>query len=371
MEFIDLFRQQERIRSELEKNINRVLDHGRYILGPEVGAIEEKLADYVGVRHAISCSSGTDALLMALLAHGVGPGHAVFTSPFTFFASGEVISLIGATPVFVDVDEATFNIDPDELDRAIDAAEGEDAIPKGIVPVNLFGVPADYERINAIAQKHGLFVIEDAAQSFGAIIRGKVSGGLAEIGCTSFFPAKPLGCYGDGGMCFTNDSELASIIRSVRVHGEGVNKYDNVRIGLNGRMDTLQAAVLLAKLEIFPEELELRQRVADRYGDLLSDRASLTLQKVPQDTRSAWAQYAVVSSGASDRREMIQSLGDQGIPTAIYYPKPLHLQEAFSYLGYEKGAFPVSERLSDGIFSLPMHPYLTEAEQERIVAALL
>ncbi len=370
MEFIDLFRQQKRIRREIERNINRVLDHGRYIMGPEIEAIEKTLADYVGVKHAISCSSGTDALLMGLLAHGVGPGHAVFTTPFTFFASAEVISLLGATPVFVDVDGETFNIDPEQLDLAIEAHKGEDSIPKGIVAVNIFGVPADYERINAVARKHGLFVIEDAAQSFGATYRGEKSCGLADMGCTSFFPAKPLGCYGDGGMCFTDDSELASIMVSLRVHGQGENKYDNVRIGLNGRMDSLQAAVLLAKFGLFPEELELRQRVADRYNDLLSNRDSLRLQKVPEETRSAWAQYAIVWSGESTRSDMIRSLGDQGVPTAIYYPKPLHLQEAFSYLGYEEGAFPVSERLSESIFSLPMHPYLTQPEQQKIVAAI-
>ncbi len=382
MQFIDLAAQQERIREQIEANIAAVLNHGLYIMGPEIQSLEEKLAQYVGVKRAISCASGTDALLLALMAYEIGPGDAIFTTPFTFIATGEVISLLGATPVFVDIDPHTFNIDPSKLEPAIQAIlDGQasdhplpqsDAplVPRGIIAVDLFGLPADYDDLNAIAGQHRLFVLEDAAQSFGAEYKGKKACNLAQIGCTSFFPAKPLGCYGDGGMCFTDDEELHEIMMSLRIHGKGTHKYDNVRIGMNGRMDTLQAAVLLAKFEIFPEEIELRQQVARQYSQLLNQHAEVQTPTAPKEMKSAWAQYSVLAKDESHRNQLQAGLKEAGIPTAIYYPKPLHLQTAFKPLGYKKGDFPVSEDFSGRIFSLPMHPYLSEVDQERIAKIL-
>ena len=282
MNFIDLNYQQHRIKSQLDARIRAVLSHGNYIMGPEVKELEDRLAAYVGAKHSIGCASGTDALLLALMAYGVGPGDAIFTTPFTFIATAEVISLLGATPVFVDINPQTFNLDPTKLELAIQAVKlGKNDIypyphnplnPRGIIAVDLFGLPADYDRINSLAKAHGLFVVEDAAQSFGANYNGKKACALADIACTSFFPAKPLGCYGDGGMCFTDDDALAEVMKSLRVHGKGGHKYDNVRIGVNGRLDTLQAAILLAKFEIFPEEVELRDQVAARYTELFAHR---------------------------------------------------------------------------------------------------
>jgi dTDP-4-amino-4,6-dideoxygalactose transaminase len=382
MQFIDLAAQQERIRERIEANIAAVLDHGKYIMGPEIRSLEEKLAQYVGVKRAISCASGTDALLLALMAYGIGPGDAIFTTPFSFIATGEVISLLGATPVFVDIDPHTFNIDPSRLEPAIQAILDDQAtehplprsglplVPKGIIAVDLFGQPADYDSLNAIAGQHGLFVLEDAAQSFGAGYKGKKACNLTQIGCTSFFPAKPLGCYGDGGMCFTDDANLHEIMTSLRVHGKGTHKYDNVRIGLNGRMDTLQAAVLLAKFDIFPEEIELRQQVARRYSQLLNQPAEVQAPEIPEEMTSAWAQYSVLAKDETHRTQLQAKLKEAGIPTAIYYPKPLHLQTAFKSLGYEEGDFPVSEDFSGRIFSLPMHPYLSNSDQEIIVKNL-
>ncbi|GKT10883.1 DegT/DnrJ/EryC1/StrS aminotransferase family protein [Desulforhabdus sp. TSK] len=385
MEFIDLAAQQNTIRPELEKRIHTVLHHGQYIMGPEISELEQKLADFVGVRHAISCSSGTEALLMTLMAYEVGPGDAVFTTPFTFIATAEVISLLGATPVFVDIAPRTFNLDSDRLDLAIEALKYCDTtmhplpsagrikttplVPKGIIAVDLFGLPADYDKINAIAAKHGLFVIEDAAQSFGAMYHGRKACTLADVGCTSFFPAKPLGCYGDGGAIFTENEEMAKRITSIRIHGKGADKYDNQRIGLNGRLDTMQAAILLAKLEIFPREIELRQIVAEYYTKELSGRTpSLALPHVPTGSMSAWAQYSIISP---QRSSIQQGLGKAGIPTAVYYPKPLHIQTAYSCLGYQADDFPISRNIAQRIFSLPMHPYIDEAQIEKIVSALI
>ena len=374
MKFIDLETQQSRIKSAVDERIQAVLSHGQYIMGPEVGELEESLAAYVGVKHGIGCASGTDALLMALMAYGVCPGDAIFTTPFTFIATAEVISLLGATPVFVDVDPATFNLDPAKLDLAIRALKANDRslhplptpgnplplAPRGIITVDLFGLPADYDRINSIGRTNGLFVIEDAAQSFGAEYKGRRCCSLADISCTSFFPAKPLGCFGDGGMCFTDDECLAETMRSIRVHGKGGHKYDNVRIGINGRLDTLQAAVLLAKFEIFPEEINFRRQAADRDSRLLSSAGSgITLPRVPQGLGSAWAQYSLLARDKTHRATLQEALKHRGVPTAIYYPKPLHLQQAFAILGYQKGRFPCHESLSERIFSLPMHPYLS------------
>ena len=375
--FIDLAAQQAHIRSSIEKRIRTVLDHGRYIMGPEVGELEGSLAEFAGTKYAVGCSSGTDALLMALMAYNVGPGDLILTTPFTFIATAEVISLVGATPVFVDIDAGTFNLSPFQVEKAVQAClQGDDGIHplpksaaaapgdfklKGIIAVDLFGLPADYDLLVATARRHNLFLIEDAAQSFGATYRGRKAGGLGDLGATSFFPAKPLGAYGDGGAIFIDDEDLAARLRSIRVHGEGTDKYDNIRVGLNGRLDTLQAAVLLEKLTIFPKEIEARNRVAQAYHENLNDL--VTTPRVPEDCTSVWAQYSVLSPV---RDKLMAALKAAGVPTAIYYPKPLHLQTAYQHLGYEPGAFPVSENAAKTIFSLPMHPYLQKEQIELI-----
>ncbi|MBN1380888.1 MAG: DegT/DnrJ/EryC1/StrS family aminotransferase [Deltaproteobacteria bacterium] len=390
MDFIDLKRQQKRIKTQLDVNIQKVLAHGQYIMGPEGKELEGKLAAYVGAKHAIGCGSGTDALLMALMALEIGPGDAVFTPPFTFIATAEVVSLLGATPVFVDIDPQTFNIDPAKLDLAIQAVkannpsihplpkalpappvgegkgEGAGLRPSGIIPVDLFGLPADYDAIDTIAKNHNLFVIEDAAQSFGAEYKDKKTCSFGHIACTSFFPAKPLGCYGDGGMCFTNDATLAQKLDSIRVHGQGIDKYNNIRIGINGRLDTLQAAILLAKFDIFPEEIDLRQGVAQRYTQALSSRPGISTPVIPAGYKSAWAQYSILVESETRRTALINKLKKADIPTAIYYPKPLHMQTAYAGLGYKKGNFPNSESCAERIFSLPMHPYLNIQDQNKI-----
>jgi len=385
MQFIDLAAQQKRIRAKIESNIATVLNHGKYIMGPEVKLLEESLAAYVDVKHAIGCASGTDALLMALMAYQVGPGDAIFTSPFTFIATAEVISLLGATPVFVDIDPETYNLDPAKLEPAIQAIKNNDAtlypipnpnsklstrhpalIPKGVIGVDLFGLIADYEQIEPIAKKNNLFVIEDAAQSFGAELNGRKACAFGDIACTSFFPAKPLGCYGDGGMCFTDDDGLYAAMDSIRVHGKGQDKYDNIRIGINGRLDTLQAAILLAKFDIFPEEIELRQQVAQKYTAELQTRSQIKTPFIPNGARSAWAQYSILAENEAHRGKLLNKLKEAAIPTAIYYPKPLHLQTAFLHLGYQKGDFPISEECAKRIFSVPMHAYLSATDQESI-----
>ena len=367
--FIDLKAQQKKIYNRLLEKIQGVLAHGQYILGPEVRELEERLAAYVGVRHAVTCSSGTDALLMVLMAKGVGPGDAIFTTPFTFIATAEVVKLLGATPVFVDIDPKTYNLDPEALKNALANLPKNPAKaglkPRGIIAVDLFGQPADYDAINALARDWGLFVVEDAAQSYGATYHGRRAGALAETAATSFFPAKPLGCYGDGGAVFTDDDDLAALLTSIRNHGQGVDRYDNVRLGINGRLDTLQAAVLLAKLEIFDREVEARQEVARRYSEGLRDLVSVPA--VAPGCSSVWAQYSVESEA---RAAILSRLGEAGVPTAIYYPRPLHLQGAFRSLNYGPGDFPVSETAAARIFSLPMHPYLAAADQERIIGII-
>jgi dTDP-4-amino-4,6-dideoxygalactose transaminase len=389
MQFIDLAVQQKRIKDKINANIAAILEHGKYIMGPEIGILEDRLAEYTGVNHAVGCASGTDALLMALLAKRIGPGDAVFTSPFTFIATAEVLRLLGATPVFVDIDPQTFNIDPVKLRQAINALEQNDPsiypipthhtshgttatilVPRGILAVDLFGLTADYNRIDAIAREHDLFVIEDAAQSFGAELNGKKACAFGNIGCTSFFPAKPLGCYGDGGMCFTDDEQLAEILGSVRIHGKGHHKYDNVRIGVNGRLDTIQAGILLAKFDIFPEEIELRQQVADRYTALLSPLSDIQTPVIPENYKSAWAQYSILAPDEKQRADLQNILKDADIPTAVYYPKPLHRQDAFSDLGYRTGDFPISEDIARRIFSLPMYPYLAADAQQKIAEVI-
>jgi len=363
MQFIDLKAQQDRIKNYIEARISKVLEHGSYILGPEVKELETKLAAYTGTKYALGVASGTDALLMPLMAYETGPGDAIFTSPFTFIASAEVIRLLRATPVFVDVDPDTYNIDPEKLEEAIIKTQKEGKLKlKGIIPVDIFGQAAEYDEINVIAKKYGLFVIEDAAQSFGATYKKRKSCSLADVGATSFFPAKPLGTYGDGGMCFTDDPALFERLGSIRVHGKGTDKYDNIRVGINGRLDTLMAAILLAKLEIFDEEIDLRQEVAHRYNEGLKNH--VRVPHVRDYNISAWAQYSILHP---DRNKAMSALKEAGIPTAVYYPKPLHLQEAFRDLGLKKGDFPVTEKISDTVFSIPFHPYLKAADQDRII----
>lgn len=358
--FIDLHKQQLRIRPQIEAAIRRILDHDKYIMGPEVFDLEFKLAEFVKSKHCISCSSGTDALLLALLAYGIGPGDAVLT-PFTFFATAEVISLLGARPVFVDIHEDTYNIDPAKIEDVIQhIKEKENLNLRGIIPVDIFGLPADYDSILLTAQKNNLFVLQDAAQAFGSVYKKKTCPTLGNIGATSFFPAKPLGCYGDGGAVFTEDDELADIIRSLREHGKDIGKYDNVRIGLNGRMDTIQAAVLLEKLKIYPEEIQLRQKVAQQYtNQIMHESINLKIQKVSSEVLSVYAQFCVE---APDRNRIVERLRENDIPSAVYYPKPLHLLPVFKHLGYHQGDLPVAEKVSQHILALPMHPYL-ESDQ--------
>jgi UDP-2-acetamido-2-deoxy-ribo-hexuluronate aminotransferase len=372
MQFIDLKAQQARIRPQIDEAIKKVLGHGRFIMGPEVGELETMLADFVGVRHAIGCSSGTDALLLPLMAFGVGPGDAVFTSPFTFFATCEMIALTGATPIFVDIDPDTYNLDVQKLRRSIESVQAEGRLnPRGVIPVDLFGLPADYEPIMAIARQYGLFVIEDAAQSFGATYKGRRATGLAHVGATSFFPAKPLGCYGDGGAILTDDDNLAAVMRSLLVHGKGDSKYNNVRIGLNARLDTLQAAILIEKLKIFVDEIERRQKVANRYTEAIRSFAGgvygVSPPKVSDDCSSAWAQYTIATQRRDELRARFTGVG---IPTMIYYETPMHLVDAMTYLGHRKGDFPVAENASRQVLSLPMHPYLAIEDQDRIISVL-
>jgi UDP-2-acetamido-2-deoxy-ribo-hexuluronate aminotransferase len=375
MEFIDLKKQYEHIKPSVQKRISNVIERTNFIMGPEVAELETKLATYTGMPYCVSCSSGTDALLLPLMALGVGPGDAVFTTTFTFIATAEVISLLGATPVFVDIDPNTYNIDPKKLRKEIlkikngvqiTSSFQKNLKPKAIIPVDLFGLCADYDAISDIAKEFSLFILEDAAQSFGATYKNKKACCFGDIAATSFFPAKPLGCYGDGGAIFTKSKETFDILKSLRVHGQGSNKYENVRIGINGRLDTIQAAVLLAKMEIFEQEIQKRQVVAERYSRGLAIK--YTVPSIPSNSRSAWAQYSLLTD---NRDEKIASLKKQAIPTAVYYPKPLHLQKAFANLGYEPGHCPAAERIAGSIFSIPMHPYLEEQDQDHVIKALL
>jgi UDP-2-acetamido-2-deoxy-ribo-hexuluronate aminotransferase len=358
MDFIDLKAQYRRLKPRIDARIHAVLDHSQYILGPEVKELESQLATRLGVKHAIACASGTDALLLAMLALGIGPGDEVITAPFTFFATGEMIALLGAKPVFADIDPVTYNLDPAKIEAAITTRT------RAIMPVSLYGQCADMDAINAIAARHRLSVIEDAAQSFGALYRGRPSGNLSTIGCTSFFPSKPLGCYGDGGACFTSDDTLAAAMLELRNHGQE-RRYHHTRIGINGRMDTIQAAILLAKLEVFDEELTARSEAADRYAALLKDIVQIP-HLLPGYT-SPWAQYTI----EVDHRDAVQaSMQQAGIPTAVHYPVPLHLQPVFTHLGLGMGSFPHSERAGQRVLSLPMHPYITPMTIERVADAV-
>ena len=366
--FIDLKYQYSLIRDEIHAGIDRVLESGHYILGAEIAELEKQLAEYAGVKHALACSSGTDALLMALMALGIGPGDAVFTTPFTFFATVETIALVGATPVFADIDEGTYNIDPAKLEEAILKVEREGKLkPKAVIPVDLFGLTADYKAIKPLADTHGLAIIEDACQAFGAVDpSGKRAPSLGTIGCTSFFPAKPLGCYGDGGAVFTDDDDLFDKMYSILVHGRSAeDRYNNVRLGLNARCDTIQAAVLLAKLKLFPGEVEMRQVVADRYRAGLKDLVSV--QTIPEGCVSVYAQFCPRSPKFA---EIQAALKAADVPTARYYPIPMHLLGATEYLGYKKGDMPVSEACAADIFALPMHPYLKAEDIDRICGVI-
>ena len=363
MKFLDLQHQQERIRTSLERRLSDVLDHGAYIMGPEVLEIEEKLANYCGVKHAISCSSGTDALLIPLMAWDIGPGDAVFTTPFTYVATAEVISLLGATPVFVDVYDSTFNIDCEKLEIAIQKTIADGAMnPKAIIPVDLFWVPARYRLIDKIAKKYNLKVIEDAAQSFGGSIGNQKVGSFGDVAATSFYPAKPLGCYGDGGAIFTNDSELADKCRAIRIHGTSSDKYNSELIGINGRLDTIQAAVLLEKLTIFDDELNLRNQVSKMYKKYFNNS-----QYIPKNYHSAHALFSITLGSYEKREQLIRKLNESSIPSVIYYKYPIHLMGGFAYLGYKSGDFPISENLSKTIISLPMHPYLKMSSIDKIM----
>ena len=358
MEFIDLKTQYERIRPQVDERMRRVLEHGKYIKGPEVAELEERLAAYVGVKHCIGVASGTDALLIAMMSLGIGSGDEVITSPFTFIATGEMIALIGAKPVFVDIDPRTYNLDPVLIDDAITPRT------RAIMPVSLYGQCANLDAINAVAVRHGLAVIEDAAQSFGATYKGRKSCALSAIGCTSFFPSKPLGCYGDGGACFTDDDELAKAMRQIRVHGQD-RRYHHPVIGVNGRIDTLQAAILLAKLDVFEEEVEVRGKVGLRYTERL--REDVVTPYLDPGNTSVYAQYTI---RVNERNSFQERLRSQGIPTAVHYPLPLHLQPAFASLSQGGGSLPRAERAAREVVSLPMHPYLREEEQASIADAV-
>ncbi len=369
MQFIDLAAQQNRIRGGLDKRIATVLEHGGYIMGPEVRELEAALTEFCGAGHALGCANGTDALQLALMALGAGPGDAVFCPSFTFASTAEVVPMTGAVPVFVDVLPESFNMNPASLERAIAHAEKSGLRPAGVIPVDLFGLPADYDSLEAIAEARGMWIIADSAQGFGGQYNGRMTGSIGTIATTSFFPAKPLGCYGDGGALFTDDDDLANLIKSYRVHGKGTHKYDNERIGLNSRLDSLQAAILLEKLAIYPSEIEARQAVASIYTQALAD--VIKTPDVAQHMRSVWAQYTLTCKEGQDRQAIMSGLKDRNIPTAVYYPRPLHQQTAYRDFPKDPEGLPVSERLSQNVFSLPMHPYLKAADQELVISAIL
>jgi dTDP-4-amino-4,6-dideoxygalactose transaminase len=366
MQFIDLSAQRDRIADRLKTAIDKVVAEGRYILGPEVAEFEKRLADYVGVDHVVTCANGTDALLLPLYASGIGPGDAVFVPSFTFAATAEVVALAKAEPVFVDVDPDTYNIDIESLEAAIAMVKSEGRLtPKAIIPVDLFGLAADYDALDIIAKRENLLVIEDAAQSIGGIRDGIKCGAFGHVGSTSFYPAKPLGCYGDGGAMFTNDAALADKLRSFAFHGKGETQYDNIHIGINSRLDTIQAAILIEKLAILEDEMEARDRIAKRYCDGLGDVVKAPV--LPEGNRSAWAQFAIEYK---DRDALKTHLQGESIPSVIYYVKPLHLQTAYKDFPRTPTGLPVSEGLSGRILCLPMHPYLSQDDQDKIIQSI-
>jgi len=362
--FIDLAAQRRRLKPAVDVAVAKVLDHCQCVMGPEVRAFEAELAAFCGAKHVVTCASGTDALVLPLRAFGIGPGDAVICPSFTFCATAEVAVLVGATPVFVDVDPATFNIDARGIAGAVEAAKAAGLTPKAVIPVDLFGLAADHGAIAAAAAAHGLKIIDDAAQGFGAIYNNRRIGTFGHVTSTSFFPAKPLGCYGDGGAVMTDDAEIADLMRSIRVHGSGSDRYDNVRIGLASRLDTIQAAILSEKLKIFPDEIEARNRVARRYAEALGDVT--VVPAVPSGSTSVWAQYTIRLK-AGTRDAFAAALKADGVPTAIYYPIPLHKQQAYKHFPVGKGGVANSEKLADEVISLPMHPYLDEPTQDRVI----
>ena len=364
IQFIDLARQQQRIRDRLDAAVARVLDHGGYIMGPEVGELERKLSAFCDAKHAVSCANGTDALVLALMAKGLKPGEAVICPSFTFCATAEAVSMLGGVPIFADVLEDTFNIDAESLKTAILTAREQGLPLAGIITVDIFGQPCDYDAIEPIVRENGLWLVCDAAQAFGAVYRGRPVGSIGDITTTSFFPAKPLGCYGDGGAVFTDDDETAAVLKSLRVHGQGTDKYDNVRIGMNGRLDTMQAAILIEKLAIFPDELEARAQVAERYDALLPP--DLARPALLPGCTSAWAQYTL-RTGSRDA--VMKQLKENDTPSAIYYAKPLHRQRAYQHYPVAGGSLPVTDRLMETVLSLPMHPYLTDEDQRHVAAS--
>ena len=367
--FIDLTSQQNKIRTEIEHNIGTVLAHGKYIMGPEVEVLEATLCERVGVRHVVTCSSGTDALLLALMGLRLKPGQGVIVPSFTFTASAEVMPLLGAIPIFAEIDEETFTLNPSRLHDALQSAKELYIDVVGIIAVGLFGQPAQMDEINEFAKTNNLWVIDDAAQSFGTEYRGRKTGTLANVTCTSFFPAKPLGCYGDGGALFTDDDDIARIARSSRVHGQGAHKYQCDRLGMTARLDTIQAAILLAKLTIFDEELKQRNSVASHYCELLSDWVETPV--CYSDMTSSWAIFTLNLPKSIDRQNLQESLGKKGVPTTIYYPIPMHLQKPYERYPRAKLGLEVTERLAQSVLSIPMHPYLTQEEQKFISNAII
>lgn len=368
MEFRDLKRQYQVLKPQMDAAMLEVAENCNFISGKQVTELEQQLAEYVGVKHCVTCGNGTDALTLVMMAWDIKAGDAVFVPTFTFFASAEVVAFEGATPVFVDVDERTFNVDPVKLEKAIEQVKNEGKLnPRAVIAVDLFGQPADYTKIEEICKKHGLLLLEDGAQGFGGKIGDRTACSFGDAAATSFFPAKPLGCYGDGGAVFTNDDEMADYMRSIRVHGKSpADKYDNLRIGLNSRLDTIQAAVLKVKLQAFKDhELESVNRAAKLYDEYLGNVVKTPV--VPERFYSSWAQYTLILDSKEQRTHLQKELKEQGIPTMVYYPKPMHLQGAFADLGYKKGDFPVAESLCERVLSLPMHPYLNE-EDIRFVA---
>ncbi|WP_417820440.1 DegT/DnrJ/EryC1/StrS family aminotransferase [Terasakiella sp.] len=364
--FIDLKAQRDRIRDKIDAAIAKVIDHGAFIMGPEVGEFESKLADFTGADHVLSCANGTDALQLVLMAEGIGPGDAVFVPAMTFVATAEVVPLLGATPFFVDVLPDTFNMDPNSLKQAVLDARAQGLTPKIVIPVDLFGQPADYDQINPIAAENDMIVVADSAQGLGGSLNGVRAGKLATWTTTSFFPAKPLGCYGDGGAVMTDDPERAELIKSLRVHGKGGDKYDNVRVGVNSRLDTLQAAILIEKLAIFEDELKARDRIAQRYSERLG--AYIQTPRVMQKATSSWAQYTLVHDG---RDQLQASLKEQGVPSVFYYPIALNQQTGYATYPCCQQGVDVSERLAKSVISLPMHPYLEEDAQDMIIEAVI
>lgn len=366
--FIDLAAQQARLRPALERSIARVLDEGQYIMGPQVAEFERGLSAFCGAKHSLSCANGTDALQLALMALNIKAGDAVFVPSFTFAATAEVVPLVNATPVFVDVLPDTFNMDPESLKRAISKARDSGLRPACVIPVDLFGLAADYDVLIDIARENGMKVIGDSAQGFGGVYKGKTTGSICDVTTTSFFPAKPLGCYGDGGAIFTDDDEMALLLDSLRVHGKGTHKYRNERIGLNSRLDTLQAAILIEKLAVYPEEIDTRQRVAERYSNALGNRFEVPF--VPDGLKSVWAQYTLKTKDSAEREALQERAKKAGVPTVVYYPIPLHRQDAYKEFPQDPAGLTISEDLVGRVISLPMHPYLEADVQDRIIEAV-